>query len=66
MKSVDICVVGAGPAGCVAALQLVRAGLEVLGMRRHSGPVMLIEFSSNGKLLVTAGTQVAVWNANKE
>lgn len=36
MKTVDVCVVGAGPAGCFAAFHLARVGYEVLVLEEHS------------------------------
>jgi WD40 repeat protein len=39
----------------------LRTGQELLGLRRHSGPVGVVEFAPNGQSLVTAGIQVAVW-----
>lgn len=44
----------------------VRTGMELIGLRRHSTPVTVIEFAANGKLLVTAGAgQFAVWDARE-
>jgi WD40 repeat protein len=44
----------------------LRTGQELLGLRRHSSPVTVIEFSGNGKLLITAGDdQYAVWDARE-
>lgn len=37
MTSVDICIIGAGPAGCVAAHDLAAAGHQVLVCEEHSG-----------------------------
>ena len=45
----------------------VRTGQELLGLRRHSTPVTVIEFAANGKVLVTGGEgQLAVWDARSE
>jgi WD40 repeat protein len=42
----------------------LRTGAELLGLRRHSTPVTVVEFAANGKLLVTGGDgQLAVWDA---
>jgi hypothetical protein len=38
----------------------------LVSLRRHSGPVNVIEFSANGQLLITAGKQLAVWETPKE
>jgi serine/threonine protein kinase/WD40 repeat protein len=41
-----------------------RTGVELLGLRRHSTPVTIIEFGGDGKVLITAGEgQFAVWDA---
>jgi len=37
-KTADVCVVGAGPAGLSAAMDLVRAGARVILLERHSRP----------------------------
>jgi len=45
----------------------LRTGQELLGLRRHSTAVTVIEFSASGKVLVTAGDgQFAVWDARPE
>jgi WD40 repeat protein len=44
----------------------LRTGTELLGLRRHSTPITVVEFAASGKLLVTAGDgQVAVWDARE-
>ncbi|MBN9117844.1 MAG: protein kinase [Planctomycetes bacterium] len=43
-----------------------RSGVELIGLRRHSTPVTVIEFAAGGKFLVTAGEgQFAVWDARE-
>jgi len=43
-----------------------RTGQEMMSFRRHSVPVTQIEFSQNGKLLVTGGRgQLAFWEADE-
>lgn len=45
----------------------LRTAQELFGLRRHSTPVTVIEFSADGKLLVTGGEgQVAVWDTRPE
>ncbi len=45
----------------------LRTGQELLGIRRHSTPVTVIEFAAGGKVLVTGGDgQLAVWDARSE
>ena len=45
----------------------MRTGQELLGLRRHSTPVTVVEFAANGKVLVTGGDgQLAVWDARSE
>ena len=45
----------------------VRTGQELLGVRRHSVAVTVVEFAAGGKVLVTAGDgQIAVWDARSE
>ncbi len=41
-------------------------GTELLGLRRHSRPVTVVEFAASGKVLVTGGDgQLAVWDARE-
>ena len=44
----------------------IRSGLELMSVRRHVGPVTVMEFAAKGKLLVTGGTgQMAFWEAGE-
>ena len=43
-----------------------RTGQEVLTLRRHAGPVTVVEFAANGKFLVTGGDRdLATWEARE-
>jgi WD40 repeat protein len=43
-----------------------RTGMELIGLRRHSSAVTLVEFSADGRVLVTAGDgQLATWDARE-
>jgi WD40 repeat protein len=42
----------------------MRTSFEVFSVRRHSSAITTIEFSTNGRLLVTGGHgQLAIWDA---
>ena len=44
----------------------LKTGQELFGVRRHSVPVTVIEFASDGRFLVTGGPgQVAVWDGRE-
>ncbi|MCI0700079.1 MAG: serine/threonine-protein kinase [Planctomycetia bacterium] len=44
----------------------MRTGQELIGLRRHSTAVTVIEFAASGKFLVTGGEgQVAIWDARE-
>jgi WD40 repeat protein len=54
-------VVSGGATGEVKFWDL-RTGLEIMSFNRHSGPVTMVEFARNGKLLVTGGSgQIGFW-----
>jgi WD40 repeat protein len=49
----------------------VRTGQELLGFQRHTGPVNVVEFSPDGRTLLTASPsrdgkgEVAIWRTQK-
>lgn len=58
-------VVSGGATGEVKVWDL-RTGVELLSLRRHSTSVRVIEFASDGNLLVTGGDgELAVWDARE-
>jgi hypothetical protein len=50
----------------------MRTGLELVGLRRHTGPVTVAEFTADGRRLLTAGVtaggrgELAFWEAAKD
>ena len=49
----------------------LRTGLELLGLRRHGGPVSAAEFAGDGKFLLTGSGsrgrgELAFWDADTE
>jgi WD40 repeat protein len=50
----------------------LRTGQELIGLRRHAGPILFAEFSGEGRLLITGGIdansrgEIAFWDAAPE
>ncbi len=58
-------IVSGGSTGEVKFWDL-RTGFELLSLPRHSQPVTFIEFSADGKVLITGGGgQMAIWDARE-